>query len=125
MFNLILKSTIPEKRGVEKRVEQKEIEAGCEVKEESPQSHSEAKASVVPSSGEHHSLALDRPRRANYGVPSTRYGYEDMVAYASQVEEEVDPHEPSTYREAVIGTESIQWLAVMGKEMESLQKNQT
>jgi len=50
-----------------------------------------------------------------------------MVGYALQVVEEVDPdlYEPSTYKEAVTCSESTQWLAAMGDEMESLQKNQT
>lgn len=50
------------------------------------------------------SLARDRPKRLNFGKPPERYGYEDMVAYALQVAEEVDPYEPSTYREAVTCT---------------------
>ena len=48
-----------------------------------------------------------------------------MLAYALQVAEEVDPHEPSTYKEAVTCSESTQWIAAMGDEMESLQKNKT
>ncbi|MCF7184084.1 hypothetical protein L3H42_11345, partial [Corynebacterium sp. MC-13] len=39
--------------------------------------------------------------------------------------EEVDTYEPSTYKEAVTCTESAQWLAAMGDEMESLHKNKT
>ena len=70
-------------------------------------------------------LAYDRPKRSNFGKPPERYGYEDMVAYALQVAEEVDPYEPSTYRDAVTCTESAQWLAAMGDKMESLQKNKT
>ncbi|GAA0144157.1 transmembrane signal receptor [Lithospermum erythrorhizon] len=41
------------------------------------------------------------------------------------VAEEVDRHEPASYKEGVTGTESVQWPAAMGDEMESLQKNQT
>ena len=52
-----------------------------------------------------HSLALGRSRRANFGQPPTRYGFEDMVAYALQVAEEVDSHKPSTYKEAVTCSE--------------------
>lgn len=37
----------------------------------------------------------------------------------------MDTHEPSTFKEAVSGTESEKWLAAMGDEMESLYKNQT
>lgn len=47
------------------------------------------------------------------------------MAYALEVAEEVDTHEPSTYKEAISCSESVQWLAAMGDEMESLDKNQT
>ncbi|GAA0178173.1 hypothetical protein LIER_29802 [Lithospermum erythrorhizon] len=82
--------------------------------------HTEAETSEFPSLDEHHYVALDLPRRANYGVPPTRYGYDDMLVFSLQVAEEVDPHEPSSYKEAVTGIESLQWLAAMGDEMESL-----
>ncbi|MDV3202322.1 MAG: reverse transcriptase domain-containing protein [Candidatus Phytoplasma australasiaticum] len=48
-----------------------------------------------------------------------------MIAYALQVAEEVDTYEPSTYKEAFTCTESAQWLAAMGDEMESLHTNKT
>ncbi|CAO2834975.1 unnamed protein product [Amaranthus hypochondriacus] len=70
-------------------------------------------------------LAYDRPKRSNFGKPTERYGYENVVAYAIQVAEEMDLYEPSTYRDAVTCTVSAQWLAAMGDEMESLQKNKT
>ena len=75
------------------------------------------------------SIAVDRARRT--GVkPPVRYGFEDMVTYALQVADEVEEEEPSTgepftYREAVSGSESAQWLAAMREEMESLAKNET
>ena len=72
-----------------------------------------------------HSLALGRSRRANFRKPPMKYGFEDVVAYTLQVAEEVDSHEPSTYKEAVTCSECTQWIAVMGDEMESLQKNKT
>ena len=72
----------------------------------------------------HQSIAQDRPRRV--GVrPPTRYGFEDMVGYALQVAEEVDTSEPSTYKEAILSSDSEKWFAAMGDEMESLHKNQT
>lgn len=84
---------------------QREIEATCEADEGSPQSHSETEKSVVPlSSREHHIITLNRPKRTNCEVPRTRYGYEDMVSYALQVAEEVDPHEPSTFEVNKVGT---------------------
>ena len=57
--------------------------------------------------------------------PSKRYDFEDMVAYALQVAEEVESLEPSSYRDAITCAESGQWIAAMGEEMESLHKNQT
>ena len=48
-----------------------------------------------------------------------------MVNYALQVAEEVDPLEPSTYKEAVSCSESTRWLGYMGDDMESLDKNKT
>ena len=72
-----------------------------------------------------YSLALGRSRRTNFGKLPMKYGFEDMVAYTLQVAEEVDPNEPSTYKEVVTCFESIQWIAAMGDEMESLQKNKT
>lgn len=41
-----------------------------------------------------------------------------------QVAEEVED-EPSTYRAAITGSESAQWIAAMEEEMESLSKNST
>ncbi|KAL1198052.1 Retrovirus-related Pol polyprotein from transposon TNT 1-94 [Cardamine amara subsp. amara] len=48
-----------------------------------------------------------------------------MAGYALQVAEEVDTYEPSTYREAISGTEAERWFAAMGDEMESHQNNNT
>jgi hypothetical protein len=46
-----------------------------------------------------------------------------MVAYVLQLAEEVDPQDPSTFKEVVTDTESVQWLHATGDEIESLQKN--
>lgn len=111
---------------VEKKVELRENEATCEAEGGLPQSNSEAEASFVPlSPREHHNIAFSCPKRSNFMVPPTRYGFEYMVAYALQVAKEVDPHEPSTYKEVVTGIKFSQWLAAMGDEMKSLENNQT
>ncbi|KAJ4730101.1 Retrovirus-related Pol polyprotein from transposon TNT 1-94 [Melia azedarach] len=119
---------VSENGSVEKRVEQQVTldESEPQHKDQHPQSESELSGSLLPVASQH-SLALNRSKRANYGIPPKRYGFEDMVAYALQVTEEVDTNsnEPSTYKEAVTCTESTQWLAAMGDEMESLHKNQT
>ncbi|KAL1197961.1 Retrovirus-related Pol polyprotein from transposon TNT 1-94 [Cardamine amara subsp. amara] len=79
---------------------------------------------VTPSETRPRSIAQDRVRRVGIRPPQ-RYGYEDMAGYALQVAEEVDTYEPSTYREAISGTEAERWLAAMGDEMEFHQKNNT
>ncbi|KAJ4715506.1 Retrovirus-related Pol polyprotein from transposon TNT 1-94 [Melia azedarach] len=129
MFNSTMKSIVVSENGsVEKQVEQQVTldESEPQHKDQHPQSESEPSGSSLPVASQH-SLALNRSKKANYGIPPKRYGFEDMVAYALQVAEEVDTNsnEPSTYKEAVTCTESTQWLAVMGDEMESLHKNQT
>ncbi|KAJ4723126.1 Retrovirus-related Pol polyprotein from transposon TNT 1-94 [Melia azedarach] len=129
MFNPTVKSIVVLENGsVEKQVEQQVTldESEPQHKDQHPQSKSEPSGSSLPVASQH-SLALNRSKRANYGIPPKRYGFEDMVAYALQVAEEVDTNsnEPSTYKEAVTCTESTQWLAAMGDEIESLHKNQT
>ncbi|KAJ4721450.1 Retrovirus-related Pol polyprotein from transposon TNT 1-94 [Melia azedarach] len=129
MFNPTVKSIVVSENGsVEKQVEQQVTldESEPQHKDQHPQLESEPSGSSLPVASQH-SLALNRSKRANYGIPPKRYGFEDMVAYALQVAEEVDTNsnEPSTYKEAVTCTESTQWLAAMGDEMESLHKNQT
>ncbi|KAJ4715440.1 Retrovirus-related Pol polyprotein from transposon TNT 1-94 [Melia azedarach] len=129
MFNPIVKSIVVLENGnVEKQVEQQVTldESEPQHKDQHPQSESKPSGSSLPVASQH-SLALNRSKRANYGIPPKRYGFEDMVAYALQVAEEVDTdsNEPSTYKEVVTCTESTQWLAAMGDEMESLHKNQT
>ncbi|KAJ4719824.1 Retrovirus-related Pol polyprotein from transposon TNT 1-94 [Melia azedarach] len=129
IFNPTVKSIVVSENGsVEKQVEQQVTldESESQHKDQHPQSESEPSGSLLPVASQH-SLALNRSKRANYGIPPKRYGFEDMVAYALQVAEEVDTNsnEPSTYKEAVTCTESTQWLAAMGDEMESLHKNQT
>ncbi|GAA0150104.1 hypothetical protein LIER_37065 [Lithospermum erythrorhizon] len=60
-------------------------------------------------------------------ISEDEYGVEKQVEQrieaSCEITEEVDPHEPSSYKEVVTGIESIQWLAAMGEEIESLQKN--
>ncbi|KAJ4716980.1 Retrovirus-related Pol polyprotein from transposon TNT 1-94 [Melia azedarach] len=129
MFNPTVKSIVVSKNGsVEKQVQQQVTldESEPQYKDQHPQLESEPSASSLPVASQH-SLALNRSKRANYGIPPKRYGFEDMVAYALQVAEEVDTNsnEPSTYIKAVTCTESTQWLAAMGDEMESFHKNQT
>ena len=70
-------------------------------------------------------MALDRSKRANYGMDPKRYSFEDMVTYALHIAEKVDLnfYEPSTYKEVVTCNESTEWLSIMGDEIESLHKN--
>ncbi|KAJ4702606.1 Retrovirus-related Pol polyprotein from transposon TNT 1-94 [Melia azedarach] len=104
MFNPTVKSIVVLENGsVEKQVEQQVTldESEPQHKDQHPQSESEPSGSSLPVASQH-SLALNRSKRANYGIPPKRYGFEDMVAYALHVAEEVDTNsnEPSTYKEA-------------------------
>jgi len=53
--------------------------------------HSCAETELTPLANQHR-LALGCSRMANFEKPPTKYGFEDMVAYALQVAEEVDLH---------------------------------
>lgn len=64
------------------------------------------------------SIAVSRPRR-EIRKPAR---FTDMVAYALPV---VDDDIPSTYREAMRNSESVEWKDAMSEEMQSLHKNQT
>ncbi|GJR84705.1 retrovirus-related pol polyprotein from transposon TNT 1-94 [Tanacetum coccineum] len=72
---------------------------------------------------QYRSIALDRPRR-DAKAPS-RLGFQNYVAYALQVAEEVESLEPATYQEAITSKDSDMWSAAMGEEIESLHKNNT
>lgn len=82
---------------------------------------------VIPGTGSdevvHQTVALDRPRRIKV-TPLARYRFDDLVGYALLVAEEMDDNELSTYKAAISGSESAQWLAAMEEEMESLHENQ-
>ncbi|GJU24241.1 reverse transcriptase domain-containing protein [Tanacetum coccineum] len=69
------------------------------------------------------SIAHDRPRRNSKA--HSQFSFEDYVAYALQVAEEVETLEPTTYREAITSKESDMWSAAMGEEIEYLHKNKT
>ncbi|KAJ4717199.1 Retrovirus-related Pol polyprotein from transposon TNT 1-94 [Melia azedarach] len=87
MFNPTVKSIVVSENGsVEKQVEQQVTldESEPQHKDQHPQSESEPSGSSLPVASQH-SLALNRSKRANYGIPPKRYGFEDMVAYALQM----------------------------------------
>ncbi|GJR18072.1 retrovirus-related pol polyprotein from transposon TNT 1-94 [Tanacetum coccineum] len=69
------------------------------------------------------SIAHDRPRRNTKAF--SRFGFEDYVAYALPVAEEVESLEPITYREAISSKEFGMWIAAMGEEINSPHKNNT
>lgn len=57
-------------------------------------------------------------------MPPQRYGYANLVVYALTVAEDTKVQEPSTYSEAVISSESTQWVVAINEEIEFLHKNQ-
>ena len=48
-----------------------------------------------------------------------------MLYYALAVAEEIEYHEPSSYKEAIRTHEKDKWLRVMQEEIDSLYKNKT
>ena len=48
---------------------------------------------------------------------------ENLTGYALSVADDVESYEPATYKQAISCSESAQWLAAMGEEMQSLYKN--
>ena len=70
-----------------------------------------------------HIIARDKPKR-NIKLPS-RYSDYDMLYYALTVAEEIEYHEPSSYKEAVRSHEKDRWLRAMQEEIDSLYKNHT
>ena len=73
------------------------------------------------------SIATDRPRRSNQGVPRKRLIEEaNFVGFAFLAAEETDScYEPANYKEAITCQDSSKWVVAMQEEMESLQKNGT
>ena len=65
------------------------------------------------------SLAGSKARRTHKAL--VRYRFEDMVAYALNIEED----EPSSFNKAMQDDNCKEWKAAMDEEMESFKKNQT
>ena len=68
-------------------------------------------------------IARDKPKR-RIKLPS-RFNDYDMMYYALTAAEEVEYHEPSSYKEAMRSPEKDKWLKAMQEEIDSLYKNQT
>lgn len=74
---------------------------------------------------ERYSVARDRPRR-EVRKPVRFMDEQGITAYALLAAQEINNvDEPSTYREAISGSDSNEWVAAMEEEMESLHKNDT
>ena len=48
-----------------------------------------------------------------------------MLYYALAIAEDVEYHEPASYKEAIRSHENDKWLKAMQEEIDSLHKNQT
>lgn len=68
-------------------------------------------------------LARDRIRRTIR--PPVRFSDSDFNAYAMQVAENLNYHEPKTFDEAIKSRHSENWFNAMKDEIESLHKNKT
>ena len=68
---------------------------------------------------QHHSIAIDRPRRTI--KPPTKYGFEDLVSYALIT----SSGDPTTFQEAIHSQEKNKWMGAMVEEIQPLHKNQT
>ena len=68
---------------------------------------------------QHHSVAMDRPRRII--KPPIRYGFEDLVSYALIT----SSRDSTTFQEAKHSQEKSRWVGVVVEEIQSLHKNQT
>ncbi|GKD78549.1 hypothetical protein Tco_1341170 [Tanacetum coccineum] len=67
------------------------------------------------------SISHERPHRNAKAL--SRFGFEDYVAYALHVAEEVESLKPATYREVITSKESHMRSAVMSEEIEYLHEN--
>jgi len=65
-----------------------------------------------------YNLARDRTRRQI--KPPQRYAQADVVSFALSVVEDIEAHDPVTYREAITSNESSQWIGAINEELESL-----
>jgi transposase InsO family protein len=65
------------------------------------------------------------PQRYANVVDGNLVGYANLVEFALSVAEIIDVDEPSSFNEAISGSEADEWIGAMGEEIESLHKNQT
>ncbi|KAG8492966.1 hypothetical protein CXB51_010297 [Gossypium anomalum] len=71
-----------------------------------------------------YSIAKNKTRREI--KPPKKYAEADLVAYALNVDEDIDANqEPSNYSKAISCEDSEKWMFAMQEEMESLHKNKT
>ena len=72
---------------------------------------------------QNYKMARDRERRVIN--PPLRFGFDDMVAFALKVAEEIETNDPRNYVEAINCNLSQNWIVVMYEEINSLQKKYT
>ncbi|TXG60466.1 hypothetical protein EZV62_015039 [Acer yangbiense] len=112
--------------GVSKQVEL-EVEAFDEVQDDTlvQLTHGDVHDAIDNTEKENQQYSIATGREKKQIRSPKRCGYADLVSFAFNVVETMEIEEPSTYREAVSGTESSQWAIAMNEEIESLHKNQT
>ncbi|KAG8472527.1 hypothetical protein CXB51_034427 [Gossypium anomalum] len=94
----------------------------CVFLESTPQASTKIENRVA--SSPQYSIAKNKTRREI--KPPKKYAEADLVAYASNVAEDIDANqEPSNYSKAISCENSKKWMFAMQEEMESLHKNKT
>lgn len=108
---------------------QLEVEVGSKstplIKSEATTLDHSSTVSEPPASTPQHCIARDRGRR-EIKCPDRYIESSNLVAYASNVADEIESYEePTSYKEAIASDDSARWIAAMEEELESLLKNRT
>ena len=83
-----------------------------------------AQPEIVQPQNEQKGVAKRAMPKRQIKLPAKYKDY-DMMYYALSIAEQIEYHEPSTYKEAVRSPEKDKWLRAMQEEIDSLYKNRT